>query len=236
MKYDIKKKISAFIAIILSVAILFSCICVKAADLPNSGVVPYNSDTAVPYQFVLDNTASGYTVPEVTMEIFIGEPPEPEYDLSLDWGAMKLTYIFETDGTNADKTPKLSGGSWGTSFNRTNNKIKITNNSTTKDIEGKMTYTNTSSVDSSNLSVYSGGVTLASYDSVENIYTDITYEQEYTLGTSGNSTETANYAEYYIYTPDDLYAKVRAGEMTAPTTNIVEGKVGIITIKANYVK
>lgn len=233
MKYNIKKKISAFIAIILSVAILFNCICVKAADLPNSGVVPYDEEKD---QLILDNTVSGYTIPEVTMEIFIGEPPAPEYDLSLDWGAMKLTYIFQTDGTNADKTPRLSGGSWRNSFDRTNNKIKITNNSTTQEIQGKMTYSDKSSEYSSNLSVYSGGVTLASYDSSMTMYTNTADEQGYTLGKSGNSDGKANYAEYYIYTPDDLYTKVKDGEMTAPTTNIVEGKVGIITIKANYVK
>lgn len=236
MNYKIKKAITSFIAIILSVPLVVNCIFVGADELSNISE-SYNDEKA---EVVLEDADS--TSPEATATLdtvirYDSSTTSTYYDLALDWGAMRLTYTFETNG---EEPPIITGGTWGDSFNGINNQIKITNNSPQK-IHFTMIYTITSGVISPSLEEYSMGITLsntydptntdAPYGSKENL----NYIQEDDLEASDGTEKNANTATLYIYHPDDLYTKAAAGEISYPTEAIAYLKVGVITVEAFYV-
>lgn len=229
MKYNVKKLIATFMAATLIVSGSANYMLVGAEGLPNTGGVPYDETKA---QFILDANDTEHPVPEVTMGIAVGEdvppgPPTPgEYDLQLDWGALKLTYTFNTDAEG-----NVTGGSWGETFDGTNNQIKATNNSTTQEITCHVIYTNVSSVESPALYDYAGGVLLADY--VEGSY--IPCNGNKGTGELAKSGEVGNTYSCYIYA-EDVYDTIIADNPSFefPTTHIDYGKIGVITVEAWY--
>lgn len=231
-----KKILLTFIAIALVAAGAFNCMFVAAAELSNSTSVPYSEESG----FFLDNTTPdkvpGTVVPEVTMGVTVEkeESPDPTYNLMLEWGNMELTYIF-----TADASGTANGGAWSEeSFDGTNNKITITNNSS-QDVKGNMVYNNTVETRpdeaSELIDTYDLHIGLATYDETTATPTPdsvLPTTRQFTLDDSSNTA--ANSATYYIYNEYDLYTQIleSSGEMTAPTESIEQLKVGIITVEA----
>lgn len=232
MKYSVKKLITLFISIVVSVLLLANCIFVAAYELSDT-VEPYNDEKT---ELVLEDAE--VTVPQATttLDTVIKYDPfsSDNYDLELYWGDLVLTYVFEVD----DKY-NITGGSWGESFDGTNNKIIIKNNSSQK-IEFTITYITSSDITNTSLQDYSAAITLsdtydptntdAPYGSYENLNSIQTGELE----AANDTGENANIATLYIYHPYDLYTEVKKGAMPYPTKSIACMEVGVITVETYY--
>lgn len=231
MKYNFKKIIAAFMAATLIAAGSANCMFVGA----NTMDVPYNESNG---EFRLDSTTvSEDSLPEVTMGIDLesSTPPGPEKgDLTIEWGDLALKYVFTVVEDQGDTT--VTGGSW-SGFDGTNNKVTLTNNSTSKSIKGQMRYTNTPETDDGSsrpIDEYDTSITLANYNSETEEYFNSSTTQEFTIGSDGNVDENPNSVSFYVYCNTDLAQEVINGNMAVPEDSIASVRVGVITVQAAY--